>query len=87
MSQSRARQQKRRFNRQMKRAQGKAIKAERELPRCPVCGNQIAPIDAQPTEEGPVLHKTCVDRLDQARRAQQAQRAHDSGLWLPGVDK
>jgi len=73
-----------RNERQTKRAK------KRALPRCPVCQNEVSENDRMPCE-GPggftaILHRACVDRLEQAKKIQAAERLEAAGVWLPGSE-
>ncbi len=77
MSQSRARQTRRRQERKAK------ADAKRRQPRCPVCANEMTAGDRVAAPDGRFVHPGCVERLRQARAIALEQRAKASGLWLP----
>jgi hypothetical protein len=62
--------------------------AKRALPRCPVCQNEVSQNDRVPCEGEngviAILHSACVERLNQAKAIQTAERVKQQGIWLPG---
>jgi len=79
VSQSRARQQRRRAQRR-----AKAVVERKHMPRCPVCGNEMAERDRTLDADGQLIHPGCIERLEVARQLAVQRRVQAGGLWLPG---
>lgn len=65
---------------------------KRELPRCPVCTNQIADSDRTAmvhpeTGQRILVHSSCAARIETAKRAQAEARVNAAGLWTPGQEQ